>query len=405
MKSLQTVSNQVLVESLHLLISDERKLLTQILEHLAEVHRRRAYLEMGYSSLFTFCVKELNYTESQAQRRVLALRAIEAMPEIGGKLESGKLSLATVSLAQSHLMAREKVEGNPVSLPECAQIFSAIEEKSKREVEVYLANQTAENPKLAKHLLSQKESVRPLGSIEGEQQFELRFSVSKSLLDKLRRIQDLTSHTGKTRKFAEVIEYMNEIVLEKVDPERVNQRIESRRIQRIEVRAKKRVEGKTPNSESRKLLSTLSGDSSEVVLHGEVASDLEKTFPGKCSSDSLNVVSGDFLAESLGEFSKLLKPKPAGPQKIGLRKHVANRLKREVFREDGGRCSYVDPSSGKCCGETRYLEIDHRTPVAVGGINVDTNLRIRCRGHNLFEAVQVFGAEKMNRYLRQKFES
>ncbi len=202
MNSLQTISNQKLIEKLHNLVLDERKLLTQILEHLAEVYRRRTHLELGYSSLFTFCVRELGYSESQAQRRVLAMRAIQAMPELESKLESGKLSLAAVSLVQSHVLAIEKVQGEKVSLSEREVLFAAVEDKSKREVEIYLATQAAAGPHLKKKLSSQKETIRPIGAIGEELQFELRLNVSKSLLDKLRRIQNLTSHTGKTEKLA-----------------------------------------------------------------------------------------------------------------------------------------------------------------------------------------------------------
>ncbi len=156
MNQLKNVSNQELLESLHGLIKNERKLQAQVLEHLTEIYRRRVHLARGYSSLFTFCVKELGYTESQAQRRVLAMRATQEMPELEKKLELGKVSLATLSLAQSHLMAKEKAQGCEVTREARTELFAAIEDKSKREVETYLAIQVDLDPRLSRFISQKK---------------------------------------------------------------------------------------------------------------------------------------------------------------------------------------------------------------------------------------------------------
>ena len=67
---------------------------------------------------------------------------------------------------------------------------------------------------------------------------------------------------------------------------------------------------------------------------------------------------------------------------------------REVWKRDGACCSFVS-EDGHRCGETRWLEFDHRVPLAKGGVTTVENVRVLCRAHNQFEAERVLGEEKM----------
>ena len=53
-------------------------------------------------------------------------------------------------------------------------------------------------------------------------------------------------------------------------------------------------------------------------------------------------------------------------------------VRREVWQRDGGRCSYVDPRTGRRCASRHLLEIDHRIPYARGGGAERANLRLLC---------------------------
>ncbi|MDE0026380.1 MAG: hypothetical protein OXP69_18375, partial [Spirochaetaceae bacterium] len=63
-------------------------------------------------------------------------------------------------------------------------------------------------------------------------------------------------------------------------------------------------------------------------------------------------------------------------------RYIPVAVKREVWRRDQGRCSYVDPHSGRRCGSRYRLEIDHVVPFALGGRTELFNLRVRCRAHH-----------------------
>ena len=84
------------------------------------------------------------------------------------------------------------------------------------------------------------------------------------------------------------------------------------------------------------------------------------------------------------------QPAAAGPSGGGAQPpHRARRsryipapVRREVWRRDGGCCSYVDPHSGRRCGSRFLLELDHIVPFALGGSAEPGNLRVLCAAHN-----------------------
>ena len=55
---------------------------------------------------------------------------------------------------------------------------------------------------------------------------------------------------------------------------------------------------------------------------------------------------------------------------------------RQVWQRDGGRCSYVDPQTGRRCNSTHLIEIDHIVPHALGGGADPGNLRLLCGAHH-----------------------
>ena len=59
-------------------------------------------------------------------------------------------------------------------------------------------------------------------------------------------------------------------------------------------------------------------------------------------------------------------------------RYIPAPVRREVWRRDGGCCSYVDPHSGRRCGSRFLLELDHIVPFALGG---STEQRIRVPHH------------------------
>ena len=94
-------------------------------------------------------------------------------------------------------------------------------------------------------------------------------------------------------------------------------------------------------------------------------------------------------------FAATSRPRGPVPRRASASaRHVPAHVKREVWRRDGGQCTFVG-RTGHRCGERRFLEFDHVRPVALGGESTVDDLRLRCRAHNQHEAELVFGAQFM----------
>ena len=72
------------------------------------------------------------------------------------------------------------------------------------------------------------------------------------------------------------------------------------------------------------------------------------------------------------------------PHRARRSRYIPIPVRREVWRRDGGCCSYVDPHSGRRCGSRFLLELDHIVPFALGGDAQPSNLRLHCSAHHRF---------------------
>ena len=65
-------------------------------------------------------------------------------------------------------------------------------------------------------------------------------------------------------------------------------------------------------------------------------------------------------------------------------RHVPAATKREVWARDEGQCAFRG-AQGRCT-QTGFLEFHHVVPYADGGATITSNLELRCRTHNQYEA-------------------
>jgi hypothetical protein len=80
-------------------------------------------------------------------------------------------------------------------------------------------------------------------------------------------------------------------------------------------------------------------------------------------------------------------------------RHVPAAVKRAVFDRDGGRCTFVDESTGRRCSCTDpgKLEYHHTTPFAIDPDHDPAQVTLRCTAHNQYQAELDFGCETMTR--------
>ena len=313
-----------------------------LLVHLAEIEERKLYLDWSFSSMFTFCVRELNFSEDVACNRINVARAVRRMPAILEALRSGCVHLAGLRLLAPHLTADN-----------CEKVLAEAANKSKREIEelvVRLAPQPPV-PSVVRKIPERRDdaphtptpSGGPSGSVTvpspssvfvpspvpprdgdrpvvkplSEETFKFQFTASRACRDNLRRAQDLLRHR---------------------------------------------------------------------IPDGDVGTIVEK---------ALAVLVADLEKERFAEGRKD-RQKPTtnddGPQS----RYVPAAIRREVYKRDGGRCTFTD-DSGRRCAETSALEFDHCDGFARTHMHRADRIRLLCRAHNQHAAEKMYGRAFMER--------
>ena len=105
------------------------------------------------------------------------------------------------------------------------------------------------------------------------------------------------------------------------------------------------------------------------------------------------------LVEDLEKSRRAKTSRPRARMRPSNPGHVSAATRREVFARDGEQCTYVGSEGRRCACRTR-LELDHILPRALGGGDEASNLRTRCRPHNLHAAEEIFGKEHVAERIR-----
>ena len=347
------LNSKDLLEQLAKLVCTENETTVQILLYLLELEKRELYLELGYSSLFDFCVRKLRYSEGAAARRIRAARTIKDYPQVYELLLSRELSLSTIC----HVASLLKPEN-------AAEILAAVRGKGKTEVENFVKfyNPVTKKPTerirpLALAKAPSKAAATPLElfsaplaepglkkeeesaasasnpSAAPEKRYELKFSIDQETAEQLNRAKVLISRgTGKAVSLEEVLKLSLKEYLKVNDP--------AEREKRREEREQKAAKAELP---------------------------------------PLAVV------EKIEEF----------PTKRS--RHIPRAISDQVFLRDQGRCSFVGPD-GTRCGSAVGIQLDHLFPFGVGGEHSASNLRLTCKHHNSLQAKKFYGKEVMAQY-------
>ena len=172
----EKISDQELLRKTKLLRGDEKKLTTLVLEHLQEVENRKLYSELGISSLFSYCVKELDYSSAEASVRVNAVRLVNRHPEIKEKIDSGTLSLTSASLAQGFFREQN------TELATQKEILKEIEGTSTRETKKILEQKNITKPKML-NLTLEERLLKKLEKVQADFEDCSELQVIEALLD------------------------------------------------------------------------------------------------------------------------------------------------------------------------------------------------------------------------------
>jgi HNH endonuclease len=136
--------------------------------------------DLGYTSLFNYSLKELNYSEQQAWRRINAMRVLRTLPELKHSVDNGSLSLSSINLASGLFR-----EANIKSKQDKLGIFEQMKNLTKAQCEdkVY---------KMKKDLGIDKTPKRTIINKATPEIARVHVNLSKETLEKIEKVKNLT---------------------------------------------------------------------------------------------------------------------------------------------------------------------------------------------------------------------
>jgi HNH endonuclease len=187
-ENIKKLSDKDLLTQTDLLAYEHRKNSVLLLRHLREVEVRRLFVDLGFTSMHKYCLKQLKFSEGETQRRLTAARLLRELPEIEQKIETGTLNVTNLSKIQSFLRA-EKAAAHPFTKAQKLELISELEEKSTREVEKELVSLSHQPALLAEKFQGARASV-----LLGEESQKFETTLSQEHQDLLAEFRNLYAH-------------------------------------------------------------------------------------------------------------------------------------------------------------------------------------------------------------------
>lgn len=334
LSSLRHLTDAELVARAKGLAARERGATALLVAHLAELDTRDVHLRAGFSSLFAYCRAELALSEAEAYSRIEVARAARRYPLILEMLVTGALNLTSVRLLAPYLTPENH-----------RQVLESARGKGKSDVEEIVVR-LAPRPDVVA-------SLRRLPPPRVTLPPELPTSLP---------VPGLPAVAGSGPPPAPI------------RPETV----------RITAQPRTAPPAVAPLAPDRyRLQLTISGDTLEKL---RLAKDLLRhAIPSGDDAQILDRALTALLIElARKKFAATDAPGTSRGSAPGSR-HVPADVRRAVWLRDLGRCAFVG-TDGRRCAERAFVEFHHLKPWVAGGEASVSNIQLRCRRHNDFEA-------------------
>ena len=414
--SLEHLSDAELLTRTRSLVGRSTRLLAELLAHLAEVEARGVHRTRACSSLYTYLIYELRFSEDEAFRRVAAARLARRFPALLDAIAAGELHLTGLLMLGPHLTSENVVE-----------VMARAKHRTKREI--------ARLVRVLDPLPSVPARIEPLGPALARlvppaptwEQFACSLNPVRHLeagerprewgLEDETRERLSAAHGGRGAGADSTI--TDSTITDSSDvgndqthaPARVadDQSGDLAAPQRFMVQFTATEEYVRLVQEAKALLSHRAPRATleEVqlrALRAFVEALRKRKYGSKAPSraaagdGSVSYASDTEAREadpspfgSDAEAAADPNPRPgasSNPRRRG--RHIPAAVRRAVAARDAHRCTYVD-ASGQRCAETQRLEFHHVLPFAVCRSHDVPNLTLRCQAHNALAAEQDFG--------------
>ena len=319
------------------------------------------HLELGFSSLFAYCVEALGMSEGSAGRRVTAARVCRRFPEVFERVARGELHLCALCALAPHLNSENT-----------AELFEACRGKSRRKVEALLAARFP-RPDVREQIRRLPARTQVARVPTEVQLLPARASEAPPLPPMPPEMPAFLANSGPAAPAVS-------------DPRRRAREIEPLSVDRFGVHF-------TADAELRDLIERARALASHQLPSGDLAG-LMKLMAARFvrQEEKRRFGIGARPRRLKAETTPVLSAgQDAPPGGVGTRaRYVPVTVRRETHIRDGGQCSFVS-AGGRRCSARAFLELDHRKPFARQGAADALNIRLLCRAHNSLHARNCFG--------------
>jgi hypothetical protein len=336
------------------LLRREHHAMADFLAALADFDRRRLWVDLGHSSLFSFLHRDLGLSKGAAHYRRVAAELVQRFPQVVEPLREGQLCITSIVELAKVMTAENAVEVLPRffhrSKSEAMAIAAEIRpvEAPPRRAVVTAARAAAS----ASPAPTAAEASAPSSQ-----------SSAPSAPSRVQPAEQLDAKVPHAAPQAPTSRERDTVLPLTADLRRLNVTVSKRLLEKL--------------------------DAARAAL--------SHSHPG-ASIEAILEVGLDLVLERHAKRRGMAKtprksPRPAKPD------HVPAHVKAAVWKRDGGKCQWPLESGG-ICGSTLRVELDHVRAKALGGKATVDDMRCLCKPHNDLAARETFGDAWMDRFTR-----
>ncbi len=397
--TVSALSDRELLRETRNLVRHERHLQGAVIDHLSEIEARGLYLERGFSSLFDYAVRELGYSDAAAARRIGAMRLCADQPDAREGLRDGSLTLSaaaelqwafdrqrrrgsisgTAAIAPAGTPAPDSAPAVPLPPAEPEPPPLVLDAVGRRQLVEEAAGKSARQVRrmlvdLDPELAPPADRVRPLG----DGRYELKATIDAECQQGLEQLRGLLSHVDPRMTMGQLVGRVVQEALDRHDPSRPPRRARG---------------GSRPADAKADAPRTPTPESQPAVERRAASTTKDAAIPAGAAPTPARAVrpiptsapppsTQEETARRAASGAKPTGAATPAAKSCASGRAISAGVRRQVWQRDGGRCSYVDPQTGRRCNSTHLIEIDHIVPHALGGGADPGNLRLLCGAHH-----------------------
>jgi len=362
--SLADLSGRQLLSHFGDLVRRDRLNTAQLLAALVEIDERKLWAKDACSSMFVFCVERFRMSESMTGKRIWAARTARRFPVIFQMVARGELHLSAIVRLAKHL-----TDDNHRA------VLRRARHKSSREIDLLVA-ELAPRPDVPSRI---RALPRTAGSVSGS--------------------QSQSAGGSSTQRPGHALESCSTVALDVTKDERAASDPAGRAHPVAGLPNASRLRGQVVALAPRRYKIEISVDQETHDKLRMLQDLLGHRVPDADPAVIVSRAIDRLLADTLKKKAALTDRVQRGERRDGRRSErwartIPAAIRREVWQRDGGRCTFVDHQGRRCRGMCS-VEFHHVTPYAKGGQHEASNIALRCRAHNQYEADLDFGQKFM----------